>query len=155
MLCDPQILPSALIGKRVPQFSLMSIDGREVTAASLRGRPVVVNFWASWCLECKQEHPVLLRAYRRFGADVAFVGVLYQDRVQDAEAFLAQLGDAGYPNLIDPDDRLALDFGVSGVPETFFVDAAGIVRFKQWGALSDAVMEQQLRLLTASSADRP
>lgn len=111
---------------------------------------MVVNFWASWCGECKREHPVLMEGHRRFGAEVAFVGVLYQDTVPDAVAYLAENGDSGYPNLVDPEGRLAIEFGVTGVPETFFIDADGVVRFKQWGRLSADTLESQLRRLGAT-----
>ena len=147
---DPQALPSALLDKPAPRFELVGIDGRSLSSESLRGRPVVINFWASWCLECKREHPVLMDGYRRYGGEVAFVGVLYQDRVEDARAYLAINGDGGYPNLIDPAGRLALEFGVTGVPETYFLDADGVVRYKQWGRLTVEVLDAQLRALTTT-----
>lgn len=152
---DPRALPAAFLNQPAPSFSLVGIDGQRVTSESLRGRPVVINFWASWCLECKKEHPVLMDGHSRYGTDVAFVGVLYQDRVADAVGYLAQNGDSGYPNLIDPDGRLALEFGVTGVPETFFLDANGVVRFKQWGRLTSDILEAQLRDLGAAVADTP
>jgi len=148
---NPSSLPSPLIGKPGPEFSLVGIDGRRVSRASLLGRPVIINFWASSCAECKVEHPVLLAGQARYGNRVAFVGVLYQDRPEDAMAYLARLGDPGYPNLIDTDGRLALDFGVTGVPETYFLDAAGVVRFKQWGPLTTDVLDAQLRVLGATA----
>lgn len=144
---NPQALPAAFLNQPAPEFDLVSIDGRRLASAELRGRPVVINFWASWCSECKREHPVLMEGHRRFGDEVAFVGVLYQDRVEDARAYLATNGDSGYPNLIDPDGRLALEFGVTGVPETFFIDRDGVVRYKQWGALTADVLDAQLRAL--------
>lgn len=91
-----------------------------------------------------------MEGHRRFGAEVAFVGVLYQDTVPDAVAYLAENGDSGYPNLVDPEGRLAIEFGVTGVPETFFIDADGVVRFKQWGRLSADTLESQLRRLGAT-----
>lgn len=152
---DPRVLPSALIGKTAPSFSLLTLDGGTLDSASLRGRPVVINFWASWCVECKVEHPVLMDGHRRYGGRVAFIGVVYQDRVEDALRYLAVMGDSGYPNLIDADGRLALDFGVTGPPETYFIDAEGFVRYKQWGALTRTVLETQLGLLLAADQSAP
>lgn len=148
---DPNNVPSALMARPAPSFELSTLDGAALSSASLRGRPVVINFWASWCLECKTEHPVLMDGQRRHGSDVAFIGVLYQDRPDDARAYLTEMGDPGYPNLIDADGRLALDFGVSGVPETFFIDAQGIVRYKHWGALTTEVLNAQLSSLLGSA----
>jgi len=144
---DPRALPSPLIGRPAPAFELVSIDGRTVDSAALRGRVVIVNFWASWCFECIAEHRVLLEAHERYGADLVIIGVLYQDRVDDALGFLAKYGNGGWPNLIDPDGALAIDFGVTGVPESYFIDAAGIVRYKQYGALTRAVLDAQLPTL--------
>lgn len=152
---DPRALPSALIGKPAPSFSLVTLDGGTLDSASLRGRPVVVNFWASWCPECKVEHPVLIDGQRRYRDRVAFIGVLYQDRVEDARRYLEEMGDSGYPNLIDAAGALALDFGVTGPPETYFIDAAGLVRYKQWGALTNDVLETQLGSLLASGQIPP
>ncbi|MGH2462439.1 MAG: redoxin domain-containing protein [Candidatus Limnocylindria bacterium] len=151
---DPQALPAALLDKPAPSFDLVGIDGRSVASESLRGRPVVINFWASWCLECTREHPVLMDGHRRYGDEVAFIGVLYQDRVEDARAYLAINGDSGYPNLIDPEGRLALEFGVTGVPETFFLDADGVVRYKQWGRLTRDVLDAQVRALGGTAGAR-
>lgn len=152
---DPQALPAAFLNQPAPAFSLIALDGQRLNSDSLRGRPVVINFWASWCSECKREHPVLMEGHRRYGADVAFVGVLYQDRIADAVAYLAQHGDGGYPNLIDPDGVLALEFGVTGVPETFFIDATGVVRYKQWGRLTSDVLETQVERLGAEGIGAP
>jgi len=148
---DPNNVPSALMNRPAPSFELLTLDGAALSSESLRGRPVVINFWASWCLECKTEHPVLMDGQRRHGTDVAFIGVLYQDRPEDARAYLTEMGDPGYPNLIDADGRLALDFGVSGVPETFFIDAQGVVRYKHWGALTTDVLNAQLSSILGSA----
>jgi cytochrome c biogenesis protein CcmG/thiol:disulfide interchange protein DsbE len=144
---DPRVLPSPLIGRPAPAFELVGIDGQKVDSATLRGRTMLVNFWASWCFECIEEHRVLLEAQEQYGPDLVIIGVLYQDSVNDALAFLARYGDGGWPNLIDADGALAIDYGVSGVPESFFIDAAGIVRYKQWGPVTRAVLDVQLPTL--------
>lgn len=144
---DPRVLPSPLIGRPAPAFELVAIDGRTVDSATLRGKTVLVNFWASWCFECIEEHRVLLEAQEQYAPDLVVIGVLYQDSVADALGFLARYGDGGWPNLIDADGALAIDYGVSGVPESFFIDAAGIVRYKQWGPVTRAVLDAQLPAL--------
>ena len=146
---DPRELPSPLVGRPMPEFSLVAMDGRAVTAESLRGRPALINFWASYCVPCRAEHEVLTAAQEAHGDQLAIVGVLYEDRVEDARAFLARYGDAGWPNLLDPGGRLAIEFGVTGPPESFLIDADGIVRYKQFGPVTEEVLEQQLPPLLA------
>lgn len=142
---DPREIPSPLIGKPMPSFSLTTIDGRTLTSAQLRGGPVVLNFWASWCIPaCVEEHPVLLDTARRHAGQVQLIGVLYQDTVDDALAFLQRYGDGSYPQLSDPNGTTAIDYGVSGPPETFFIDAQGIVRAKQFGPLTPETMAAKL-----------
>jgi cytochrome c biogenesis protein CcmG/thiol:disulfide interchange protein DsbE len=149
---DPRVLPSPLIGRPAPAFELVAIDGRTVDSATLRGKTVLVNFWASWCFECIEEHRILLEAQDQYGDDLVIIGVLYQDSLDDALAFLARYGDGGWPNLVDADGALAIDYGVSGVPESFFIDAAGIVRYKQWGPVTRVVLEAQLPALLSGSS---
>lgn len=150
---DPRELPSALLERPAPEWTLTTLDGETLSSRDLAGRPYVLNFWASWCVPaCVDEHPVLADAHAEYGDAVAIVGVLYHNEPADARAFLARYGDAGYPHLIDSSDRLAVDFGVSAPPETFFVDASGIVRHRQWGPLTRASMAEQLAsILPAAS----
>jgi cytochrome c biogenesis protein CcmG/thiol:disulfide interchange protein DsbE len=149
---DPREIPSPLVGKPAPAFTLQTMDGGEVSLAGYRGRPVLVNFWASWCFACIEEHRVLMEAQARYDGQFAIVGVLYQDRVEDARRFLVRYGDGGWPNLVDPAGTVALDYGVSGVPESFFVDAEGLIRYKQWGAVTWEVVERELSPLLAEAA---
>ena len=130
------------------------MDGGVVSLSEYRGRPVLVNFWASWCFECIEEHRVLVEAKERYGGRFAIVGVLYQDTVEDARRFLARYGDGGWPNLVDDSSSAAIDFGVSGVPESFLIDAQGIVRFAQRGAVTDQVIADQLVPLLSEAATR-
>ena len=149
---DPREISSPLIGRPAPEWSLSTLDGRTLATADLAGRPYVVNFWASWCIPaCVDEHPVLAAAHERYGDELVIVGVLYQDEPADAEAFLARYGDPGYAHVMDDDGRLAIEYGVTGPPETFFVDETGVVRDKQFGPLSDDLMADRLgAILTAS-----
>lgn len=139
---DPREIASPLIGQPAPAWEVETLAGETLSSRDLAGEPYLVNFWASWCVPaCVDEHPVLAAA----AADgVTIVGVLYQDTPSDAQGFLARYGDAGYDHLVDASGELAIDFGVTGPPETFFVDADGIVRDKQFGPLTTALMDQRL-----------
>lgn len=145
---DPSVLPGAVVGRPAPAFALVGIDGRRVSTASLRGRPLLVNFWASWCTECRKEHPLLAQAGRRWAGRVSFVGIVFQDKAGAIRDFLAEMGEdasTAYPNLMDPGSRTAIDFGVYGVPETFFVDRSGIVRYKRVGRVTPELLSAQIR----------
>lgn len=142
---DPTEIPSPLIGQPMPSFTLDTLDGGTVSSTDLAGQPTVINFWASWCKPaCVEEHPVLLDAQNRYGDQVQLVGVLYDDAPSDALEFLVTYGDGGWPQADDPDGEVALAYGVLGPPETFFVDADGIVQAKHYGPLTDAAMRDYL-----------
>jgi cytochrome c biogenesis protein CcmG/thiol:disulfide interchange protein DsbE len=150
---DPRAIPSQLVGRPMPSFALVALDGSRMTNADLRGKPVLLNFWASWCGPCVAEHQVLLDAQRRFGGRVTIVGVLYQDTPDGARGFEARYGAGSWPSLVDPSGGLAIDFGVTGPPESYFIDANGVVRAKQFGPVTTQVVDAQLgRLLAAQAA---
>jgi cytochrome c biogenesis protein CcmG, thiol:disulfide interchange protein DsbE len=131
---DPSELPSELVGRSAPAFSLPALSGdTNVDLATLRGNVVVVNFWASWCAECRDEHPALLNAWDRYrDRGVVFVGVDFEDSAEDAAAYAREMG-GDWPLATDPGSRAAIDFGVFGVPETFVLDADGTIVAKQVG----------------------
>lgn len=142
---DPHAIVSPMVGRAASGFTLVPVGGGDaVSLASLRGKPVVINFWASWCVPCYQEHDVLTQAARGFGADVQFLGVVYQDDEAGIQGFLAQAGSS-YPNLLDPDSRVAIAYGVYGVPETYFVDREGRIAAKFVGPLTPKSLEANLR----------
>ncbi len=135
---DPRAVPNVLEGKPAPSFTLADLDGRTWTLDELRGRPIVLNFWSTWCGPCKQEHPVLLDGAARYD-DVVFLGVIYADSVEASRRYLARAGSA-YAHLIDPDGAVAVDYGVAGVPETYFIGADGVIAHKQVGPVSPGLL---------------
>lgn len=146
---DPRALRPVVLDRAAPKEILSRLDGARVTVPP-RGRPAVINFWASWCPPCVAEFPLLHEAWSRFGARVSFVGILYQDSPRSARKFLVRMGDppnGSYANAVDPGSRTALDFGVYGLPETFFVDRRGIIRAKVVGELTSDTLEQNIRLI--------
>jgi cytochrome c biogenesis protein CcmG/thiol:disulfide interchange protein DsbE len=144
---DPSAIPSPLIGKPMPSFELTTLDGTTLRSDDLAGKPLVLNFWASWCPPCAQEHPVLLDLAQRYGDRVTIVGILYNDDAEGAARFLSRYGDGGWTDLLDPSGATAVDFGVTGPPETFFVDADGVVRGKQIGPVTSEVISAQMAAL--------
>ena len=141
---DPGVVDSPLIGRPAPDGTLPYLEREgELSLADLRGQVVVVNFWASWCVPCREEHDDLITAAQRYADDgVTFVGIVYQDRPEQAIAFLDELG-RGYDHVTDPGSRTAIDFGVFGVPETFFIDRDGTV-------VAKVVGRSDLRLLSST-----
>jgi cytochrome c biogenesis protein CcmG/thiol:disulfide interchange protein DsbE len=144
---DPHMIPDARTGDRAPAFALADLDGREWSLEELSGRPVVINFWATWCGPCKYEHPLLLGAARAY-PDVVFLGILYSDEPAKARRYLEQEGSA-YAHLVDPDGRIALDYGVGGVPETYFIDRSGQIVQKVAAPLVPGVLGPALDRIRA------
>lgn len=144
---DPHALPDVMSGKQAPPFSLVTLDGDPVSLEALRGQPVVLNFWATWCGPCAQEHPYLLSAADAWKArGVVFLGVLYGDEPEKARAFLEKRGQA-YPTLVDPDQHTAIDYGVAGVPETYFLDREGRIAYKATGPVTPDLVRSILERL--------
>jgi cytochrome c biogenesis protein CcmG/thiol:disulfide interchange protein DsbE len=150
---DPREIPSPLVGKPASRFALTAFDGNRVALESLRGQVVVVNFWASWCYPaCYEEAPSLERAWQTYkDRGVVVVGVNFQDKDEPAKRFLTQFGHT-FPNAPDASGRVSVDYGVYGVPETYFIDRKGRVRFKRVGPVSDELLKQQIEPLLAEAA---
>lgn len=151
---DDDRLPSPLVGAPAPDFRLADLEGGpDVALEEFRGRPVVVNFWASWCLGCIEEHPDLVRAWRRYGdGDLEMIGIVYQDTPSNARRYLERHG-GGWTQLLDPGSRTAIDYGVYGIPETFFIGRDGIVSHKHIGPVTDAVLTTEIERLLAEAPD--
>ncbi len=147
---DPSLVNSPLIGERVPDRTLPYLEGEgEVALADLGGDIAVVNFWASWCLPCRQEHPALVAAAAAYeDQGVRVLGINYQDDRRAARAFLDELG-RGYEILADEGSRTAIDFGVFGIPETFFVDRDGIIVAKISGPTDAQLLASTIEAMLA------
>jgi cytochrome c biogenesis protein CcmG/thiol:disulfide interchange protein DsbE len=145
---DPRLIPSPLIGKPMPAFVGTTLDGDPFSSVDLGGKPAIVNFWASYCIpSCVDEHPVLLDLASRHGDDIQMVGVLVSDTPDEARGFLARYGEVSWPTMVNGDGQISIDYGVTGPPETFFVDARGIVVARHVGPLTAVVVAQELAAL--------
>jgi cytochrome c biogenesis protein CcmG/thiol:disulfide interchange protein DsbE len=140
---DPQHIDSPLIGKPAPPFALKAVGtGETIDLESLRGKPVIVNFWATWCVPCYEEHPTLVANARQL-PNVQFVGVVFNDEESKIMRFLADRGSA-YPTLLDANGKTAIAYGVGGVPETYFINAAGTIVAKFEGPMSTEILQGNL-----------
>jgi len=163
MTRDPKYIPSPLPGRQAPAFALevfapgeapfQKAPGEVIRLDSLRGKVVVVNFWASWCLACRDEHQDLSRAAMRYAnAPVQFVGISYMDTRPNSLEWIEQMGGQAYPSVDDPRSRTAIDYGLYGVPETFILDVTGRVAHKQTGPITHALLS---RIIDSLLAARP
>ena len=137
----PSELPSPLVGKPAPEFSLPALDAQAGSFARSElgaGQPVIVNFWASWCAPCRIEHPVLQQLAARKG--ITLYGIDYKDNPEKARAFLSELGNPFGKIDQDQEGRVSIDWGVTGVPETFVIDSKGTIRVHYAGPLDDQVI---------------
>ena len=146
---DPREIPSVLIGKPVPKFSLPPVRGRALglSSANLKGEVSIVNVFASWCVACREEHPVFMQMKRE--GLVPIHGLNYKDQPADAQKWLDEMGDPYTRTGADIDGRVAIDWGVYGVPETFVIDREGRIAYKQIGAVTPKLVEETLRPLVA------
>lgn len=163
---DPRLIPSPLVNNPAPEFALPvmapdgPVNGRQTTGDTVRlseleGNVVILNFFASWCVPCRVEHRALNRTARRYAdRGVKFFGVVYNDEAPAVRRYIRELGGQSYPALLDPGQRVAIDYGLVGVPETFFIDQDGVVRHKVFSAVDESLLVEEIeRMLAASSGE--
>lgn len=142
---DPREVPSPLVGKPAPAFELEQLhdpDSR-FSPGSMRGQVWLLNVWASWCVACRAEHPVL-NDYARSPGAVPLVGLNHKDKREDGIRWLLRFGDPYLVSAHDLDGRVGIDYGVYGVPETYLIDKNGVIRFKQTGPVTPQVLERKI-----------
>lgn len=165
---DPRLIPSPLVGLPAPDFALPVValsapgpGGEETTGDTIRlsdarGDIVVLNFFASWCGPCRVEHSGLTRTAERYAdRGVRFYGIVYNDTPAAVRGYVRQLGGQSYPALLDPGQLVAIDYGLVGVPETFFIDREGTVRRKIFSAVTEGQLIEEIEKLLAESAAAP
>lgn len=138
---DPKDIKTGTVGRSAPAFELQRLDGSgALSLAQLQGKVVIVNFWASWCIPCKQENPALSAVWERYrGSDVVLVGIVYQDSVEAAREYTQRLGNS-WPSVVDPDGRTAIGYGVFGIPETFFIGPDGVIAGRHVGPIDEQTL---------------
>ena len=141
---DPREIPSPLVGKPAPAFALpvLSDPQRSFRSEEMRGKVWLLNAWASWCAACQDEHPVLLRLAK--SGVVPIYGLDYKDERPNALAWLNELGDPYTLNISDTDGRVAINYGIYGVPETFVIDREGVIRYKHTGPITEEVLQKKI-----------
>lgn len=141
---SPRTIPSPLVGKPLPVFTLPTLADpkRQLGPQQLRGRVYLLNVWASWCVACREEHPLLNKLAR--DKTVTLIGLNYKDKREDALASLADMGNPYETSLSDQEGRLGIELGVYGVPETFVIDKDGVIRYKHIGPITPEALAQKL-----------
>jgi len=152
---DPKLVPSPLVGKPMPAFSLTTLDdpGTTISDADIKGKVAVLNIWATWCVSCRAEHEVLLLLAKSDKVDI--YGLNYKDERIKAKQWLVQLGDPYVANAFDEDGRAGIDWGVYGAPETFIMDREGIIRHKHIGPLTVDALNNEILPLIAKLQSNP
>jgi len=147
---DPREVPSPLVGKAAPAFELPILQqpDKRFVPGDMRGKVWLLNVWASWCVSCRDEHPMLLALAKR--GVMPILGLNYKDKSDDATAWLKQFGNPYELSVVDADGRIGIDYGVYGVPETYLIDAEGVIRYKQIGPITEAILEQKILPLAAA-----
>ena len=144
LMRDPREVPSPFIGKPAPAFELAQLHDRTLgfTPHDMKGRVWLLNVWASWCVSCRLEHPLLVELARR--EVVPIVGLNYKDKPEDGVQWLTKFGNPYVLSAFDADGRVGIDYGVYGVPETFVIDRQGVIRYKQIGPITPEALEKTL-----------
>jgi cytochrome c biogenesis protein CcmG/thiol:disulfide interchange protein DsbE len=155
---DPKLVKSPLLGKPAPGFSITRLGGNEtLTLADLKGKPVVLNFWASWCAACRDEAHLLQAThtvYEKQKKELRVIGIAIQDTEEKALAFARRFGKTYFLGMDTPAGDISLSYGIYGVPETFFLDGNGVIQYKQIGAVTADVIEEQVKMLTGQTGEK-
>ena len=141
---DPHKIPSVLINKPAPEFQLSQLREpiKTFSPKEMRGKVWLLNVWGSWCFACREEHPFLVELAN--SGIVPIYGLDWRDKREDALSVLDELGDPYVVNVSDPDGLVAIDYGVTGAPETYLIDKNGVIRYKEIGPLSTKIMEEKI-----------
>ena len=146
---DPKKVPSPLIGRPAPDFQVDELNGdQKFSLSEFKGIPIVLNFWASWCAECRTEAVILENFFQKYGVNnkqLVMIGIAIQDSPKNAKAFARHFGKTYLLGLDDDVGNIALDYGIYGVPETFFIDPEGIIFHKTIGMVTKELMEQKFK----------
>ncbi len=141
---DPHEVPFLMAGQKAPEFSITRLDTNEtVTLSQFKGKPVVLNFWATWCGPCAMEHPNLEWAARTYSDKVVFLGIVFEDTEANTRRFLAEKGWT-FTQLFDPKSTIAVDYAVSGVPETYFINREGVIVGKYAAPISRDILAKRI-----------
>lgn len=148
---NPREVPSPFIGKPAPQFQVPQLtagpDAQDFSPADMRGQVWLFNVWASWCVSCRQEHPLLVELAR--SGEVPIIGLNYKDQTGDALQWLSQHGDPYLLSAVDANGDIGINYGVYGVPETYVIDKEGVIRFKQIGPITVEALQEKILPLVA------
>lgn len=151
---DPRAVPTPMVGNAAPSWALQTLAGDTLTLSEAGDLPLVVNFWASWCIPCQQEHPLLVALDQEYKGRLRVVGVVYQDTRSNALEWMRERGGS-WTNVLDPRSRTAIEYGVRGVPETFFVHRDGRILYHHPGPVTPEILQVwTAQLLTADSTAR-
>ncbi len=141
---DPREIPSPLVDKPAPAFTLAQLHTpeKQFSATDMKGKVWLLNVWASWCVSCREEHPLLVQLAK--ANVVPLIGLNYKDKNDLGIAWLRQNGDPYNFSVVDADGRVGIDYGVYGVPETFVIDKQGVIRYKQIGPITAEALEKKI-----------
>jgi cytochrome c biogenesis protein CcmG, thiol:disulfide interchange protein DsbE len=147
---DPRDVPSPLIGKPAPKFTLPHLEGaKSFSTTDMLGQVWMLNVWASWCVSCRDEHPVLVKFASSGDTAVPIVGLNYKDQLPDAKTWLKRFGDPYVLSAFDLDGRVGIDYGLYGVPETYIIDKRGTIRLKHTGPITEQSLATRIVPLIA------
>jgi cytochrome c biogenesis protein CcmG/thiol:disulfide interchange protein DsbE len=150
---DPHDIRTGTVGKPAAAFTLDRLDGNgKVTLSDHAGKVVILNFWASWCIPCKEENPALVRVWERYRtSDVVLIGIVYQDSLESARRYVRDNG-VTWPTVTDEDGRIAFAYGVFGIPETYFIGPDGVVAGRHIGPIDEATLVAAIDSLRTKAA---